>query len=77
METLHGIRGVATTLVPRLLRKLSAPPGRVFSRSQSIESHYDDYRVVSDRTVDRHVGNLRRKLPERGEDLIESVYGVV
>ena len=73
------IQGVPLTLTPvefRLLRKLSAQPGRVFSRSQLIESLYDDHRVVSDRTVDSHVKNLRRKLTERGHDPIESVYGV-
>ncbi|MFZ2234857.1 MAG: winged helix-turn-helix domain-containing protein [Dokdonella sp.] len=73
------IHGTPLTLTPvefRLLRKLSAQPGRVFSRSQLVESLYDDHRVVSDRTVDSHVKNLRRKLTERGHDPIESVYGV-
>ena len=39
---------------------------------------YSDYRIVSDRTVDTHVKNLRRKLSDTGYelDLIESVYGV-
>jgi len=32
--------------------------------------------VVSDRTVDSHVKNLRRKLSEAGADPIESVYGI-
>jgi two-component system response regulator BaeR len=61
-----------------LLSRLAAQPGRVFSRDQLMSSIYSDYRVVSDRTVDTHVKNLRRKLEESGSgtDLIESVYGV-
>ncbi|MGB5290434.1 MAG: response regulator [Lysobacterales bacterium] len=61
-----------------LLGRLAAQPGRVFSRDQLMSSIYDDYRIVSDRTVDTHVKNLRRKLADAGpdSDLIESVYGV-
>lgn len=61
-----------------LLSRLVAQPGRVFSRDQLMSSIYSDYRIVSDRTVDTHVKNLRRKLAESdpGTDLIESVYGV-
>ena len=61
-----------------LLSRLAAQPGRVFSRDQLMSSIYADYRIVSDRTVDTHVKNLRRKLADAGPDtdLIESVYGV-
>ena len=61
-----------------LLSRLAAHPGQVFSRDQLMSSIYSDYRIVSDRTVDTHVKNLRRKLEESspGTDLIESVYGV-
>jgi two-component system response regulator BaeR len=61
-----------------LLSRLAAQPGRVFSRDQLMSTIYSDYRIVSDRTVDTHVKNLRRKLEESGAgtDLIESVYGV-
>ncbi len=61
-----------------LLSRLAAQPGRVFSRDQLMSSIYSDYRIVTDRTVDTHVKNLRRKLAESGAgaDLIESVYGV-
>ena len=61
-----------------LLEHLAAQPGRVFSRDQLMSSIYPDYRVVSDRTVDTHVKNLRRKLAEAspGTEFIESVYGV-
>lgn len=62
----------------RLLALLAARPGRVFPRSQLIDQIYTDGRVVSDRTVDSHIKNLRQKLDQlTGEDpLIRSVYGV-
>jgi two-component system response regulator BaeR len=61
-----------------LLRLLTAQPGRVFSRDQLMNEMYSDYRVVSDRVVDTHIKNLRRKLLAVAPllDLIESVYGV-
>ena len=61
-----------------LLKTLSAQPGRVFSRDQLMNKMYSDYRVVSDRAVDTHIKNLRRKLGEASgeKDLIESVYGL-
>jgi two-component system response regulator BaeR len=61
-----------------LLKTLSAQPGRVFSRDQLMNEMYSDYRVVSDRAVDTHVKNLRRKLDDvsGGRELIESVYGL-
>jgi len=73
------VHGHALTLTPvefRLLGKLSAQPGRVFSRAQLIGALYADHRVVSDRTVDSHVKNLRRKLIEVGVDPISAVYGI-
>lgn len=62
----------------RLLKALAASPGRVYSRDQLLDHLYDDHRVVTDRTVDSHVKNLRRKLEQvrSGEDLIRSIYGV-
>jgi len=73
------VQGRPLTLTPvefRLLRKLVAQPGRVFSRAQLIDALYEDHRVVSDRTVDSHIKNLRRKLVGMGVDPITSVYGV-
>ena len=62
----------------RLLRALAAAPGRVFARERLLEQLYEDHRVVTDRTVDAHVKNLRRKLEEvrPGEELVRSIYGV-
>ena len=62
----------------RLLRALASSPGRVFPRERLLERLYEDHRVVTDRTVDAHVKNLRRKLEEirPGEELVRSIYGV-
>ncbi len=62
----------------RLLKTFVAAPGRVFSRQQLLDKLYADHRIVTDRTVDSHVKNLRRKLQEASPDreLIESVYGL-
>ena len=61
----------------RLLRTLSDAPGRIFSRDQLLDHLYDDHRVVTDRTVDSHIKNLRRKLEAiRDGDTIRSIYGV-
>src|SRR5438477_193693 len=53
-------------------------PGRVFSRDKLLQRLYEDHRVVTDRTVDAHVKNLRRKLEEvrPGNDPVRSIYGV-
>ena len=61
-----------------LLKTLAAHPGRVYSRDQLMNEMYSDYRVVSDRAVDTHIKNLRRKLAEAGDgrEVIESVYGL-
>ncbi|MFK8016455.1 MAG: response regulator [Gammaproteobacteria bacterium] len=62
----------------RLLSVLFDKPGRVFSRSQLMDRVYTDGRVVSDRTMDTHVKNVRRKLDAAlpDQELIQSVYGV-
>jgi len=75
---LDGTKLELTPVEFRLLETLAAHPGRVFSRPALLERIYDDHRVVSDRTVDSHVKNLRRKLarasPKR--ELLHSIYGV-
>ena len=61
-----------------LLKTLTRQPGRVFSRDQLMNEMYQDYRIVSDRAVDTHIKNLRKKLTDAGagKDLVESVYGL-
>jgi len=75
--TLHGKALDLTQVEFRLLKTLSASPGRVYSRNQLLDILYDDGRVVTDRTVDSHVKNLRRKLEAAAPDdnPIRSVYG--
>ena len=73
--------GSALELTPvefRLLAMLAGTPGKVLSRATLLERLYADHRVVTDRTVDTHVKNLRRKIAEirPGEDPIPSIYGV-
>ncbi|WOJ92842.1 response regulator [Congregibacter variabilis] len=61
----------------RLLQGLMERPGRVLSRDQLMNLCYADERVVSDRTIDTHVKNLRKKLePTLHRVLIQSIYGV-
>ncbi len=73
--------GTSLDLTPvefRLLNTLAAHPGRVYSRDQLLDHLYADHRVVTDRTVDSHIRNLRRKLEHAsaGADPIRSIYGV-
>lgn len=75
------LNGQALDLTPvefRLLKTLYDNQGRVFSRDQLMSKAYSDYRVVTDRTVDTHIKNLRRKLDQASPDheLIRSIYGV-
>ncbi len=74
-------RSAALELTPaefRLLKTLSLEPGKVFSREQLLNQLYDDYRVVTDRTIDSHIKNLRRKLEALDADqpFIRAVYGI-
>ena len=53
----------------RLLRGLMRRPGRVFSRDDLIEAiHGDDDPGIFDRTIDVHLGRLRRKLADDAAD---------
>jgi two-component system response regulator BaeR len=76
--TLDGQVVELTPVEFRLLAALAAEPGRVFPRERLLEKLYADHRVVTDRTVDAHVKNLRRKLEavRPGADLVRSIYGV-
>ena len=73
-----GQRLELTPVEYRLLRALHARPGVVHSRAQIVAHLYEDHRVVSDRTVDSHVRNLRRKLQAVRPDIdpLVAVYGL-
>ncbi len=68
---------VILTLVEfRILFEMTKRPGHIFSRQQLMDIAYDDGRVVSDRTVDTHIKNIRRKISEAlDKELIHSIYG--
>ena len=76
-----SFHGVALELTPvefRLLRSLAAVPGQVLSREVLLNKLHDDRRDVTDRAVDAHIKNLRRKLEQAapGSEPIRAVYGV-
>jgi two-component system response regulator BaeR len=75
--TLHGIDLELTVVEFKLLSFLYDNPGKIYNRTKLMDHIYPDQRVVSDRTIDSHIKNLRKKisgvLPET--ELIHSVYG--
>ena len=61
----------------RLLKTLYTNPERAFTRDDLIDDIYQDHRIVTDRTVDVHIKNLRHKLQISGlADVIATVYGL-
>jgi two-component system, OmpR family, response regulator BaeR len=67
-----------TSLEFRLLKAMLSQPGRVYSRDQLLDLVHEDFRDVSDRAIDSHVKNIRKKIDavQAGMDCIQSVYGV-
>jgi two-component system, OmpR family, phosphate regulon response regulator PhoB len=60
----------------RLLEHLLQSPGRVFSREQLLDGVWGNDVYIEDRTVDVHVGRLRKALSPSGErDPIRTVRG--
>jgi two-component system, OmpR family, phosphate regulon response regulator PhoB len=60
----------------RLLEYLMAKPGRVFSRAQLLDSVWGLSADIDERTVDVHVGRLRKALSGTGErDPIRTIRG--
>src|SRR6059036_1513965 len=60
----------------RLLEFLMERPGRVFSREQLLDGVWGNNVYIDERTVDVHVGRLRKALSGRGEaDPIRTVRG--
>jgi len=61
-----------------MFRLLLSRPGRVYSRDQLLASAHDSQRDISDRAIDTHIKNLRKKVQavEPGSECIASVYGV-
>lgn len=67
-----------TPLEFRLLKRLLAHPGHAFSRDALLSGIHDSTRDTTDRAIDTHVKNLRRKLLAAGAKTvsIRTVYSV-
>ncbi len=81
-EGAHEVRmgGVPVPVTPaefRILSVLVQNMGQVLTRSQLLDLVHDDGSIF-ERTLDRHINNLRRKIEPRPEDpaYIVTVYGV-
>jgi DNA-binding response OmpR family regulator len=78
----HEVRvdGKPVSLTPsefRILSVLAERPGQVFTRGQLLDHLHDDGSIF-ERTLDRHINNLRKKLepnPQEPEYVL-TVYGV-
>ncbi len=80
------VEGKAVTLTPSefaILHLLWRQQGHVFSRARLLDATSPDNLDVTDRVVDSHIKNIRRKLNEVAQPVgydkqewIESVYGV-
>lgn len=66
-----------TTLEFNLYHLLFKNPERIYSRQQIIDLVYPNVRDITDRTIDSHIKNIRKKLKQAGvkENIVESVYG--
>ena len=76
-----GIHGHALDLTPSefaILAALARRPGQVFSRAQLLDAARADSLDVTDRAIDSHIKNLRRKIEAvaPGLDAIRSIYGL-
>jgi two-component system, OmpR family, response regulator BaeR len=62
----------------QLLNVFMMQPGRVYSRGQLLDAIYEDNLEISERAVDSHLKNIRRKISELCPDYdpIRSIYGV-
>lgn len=77
-EARWGTEEVALTVTEfGLLKALASAPGRIFTRDNLIDHLRGPGFAVTDRTIDSHIRNLRRKFAEvGGEDIVETRTGV-
>ena len=75
--TLDGVEVELTATEFGLLSALATAPGRVYSRAELL-NRVRGYEVASERTVDSHVRNLRRKIEAdpAHPTVVETVLGV-
>ena len=76
--SLRGERVELTRSAFELFQRLSAEPGRVYTREQLLDCVQGGDSDAFDRTVDTHISNLRRKLGEdpRAPHFVKTVWGV-
>ena len=75
--TVRGAHVTLTSTELSILGKLMSRPTQVFSRPALVDAIWGPGMVVSDRTLDSHLRNLRSKLAESGcPDAIETLHGV-
>lgn len=62
----------------RIVETLAGSPGMTFTRTQLLDKVKGDDLEIFDRTLDRHIANLRHKIEEDAADprLIVTVFGV-
>lgn len=63
-----------TTLEFRVFQMLAQTPNKIFSRAEILDRAWGDSVSVSDRAVDVHISNLRKKIAGSGVE-IEAVIG--
>jgi two-component system OmpR family response regulator len=77
---LCAVDGAAVDLTPTemtFLARLMQHPDHVVSRAQLCDAVWGPRSAISDRTIDSHLRNLRRKLADAGcVDAVETVHGV-
>jgi two-component system response regulator BaeR len=76
-----AIHGKALELTPTefaILAAMARRRGQVFSRAQLLDAARSDNADVTDRAIDSHIKNLRRKIDAvaPGLDAIHSIYGL-
>lgn len=74
------VKSQAVELTPtefRILRVLAEHPGQVFTRAALLDALHDDGSIY-ERTLDRHINNLRKKIEPSPDDpvYIQTVYGI-
>ncbi|MDY0963675.1 response regulator [Massilia sp. CFBP9026] len=76
--TLHGQTLELTPSEYAILAALARRPGQVLSRAQLLDAARADHLDATDRAIDSHVKNLRRKIDAAAPGLepIRSIYGL-
>jgi DNA-binding response OmpR family regulator len=73
----HGRTADLTPTEFRILHVLATHPGHVFTRAALLDALHDDGSIY-ERTLDRHINNLRRKIEPAPDEptFVHTVYGI-